>query len=296
MTESTAAPTLLVLAAGMGSRYGGLKQVDPMGPNGETLLDYSVRHAIAAGFVRVVFVIRKDIDSIFREKIGNRYAESIGVDYAYQELDCLPSGFKRPAERTKPWGTGHALLVARESLNSAFAVINADDYYGPTAYKVLAQHLGRTTLTSTESFMVAWELGRTLSPSGSVNRGICQLEDDNLTSVTEFTEIARKPDGSLTGLDPSATEKPLSMDTPVSMNFWGFTPALFADLEAAFTEFLEERITLPKAEFYLPAFMDSLLQAGKTTCRVLHSPDNWYGVTYPEDKAEIQRQLHSLHD
>lgn len=286
--------TLVVLAAGMGSRYGGLKQIDPMGPHGETVLDYSIYDAIACGFQRVVFVIRRDIEAAFRQSIGARYARRIAVDYAFQEIGDLPVGFALPPQRTKPWGTAHALFAARSLLGGPFAVINADDFYGRAAYRQLADFLRRPGRGADELAMVAFSLAQTLSDSGSVNRGICAVHDGLLAGVGEYRDIARHADGIIRGTDPLGQLRELPPDAPVSMNFWGMPAALIGDLKDAFRAFLDSSANLTTAEFYLPAFVDERIRAGAARCHVLTSPEAWIGVTYPADKPAVQRHLRDL--
>jgi len=290
-------PTLLILAAGMGSRYGGLKQLDAMGPSGQTMLDYAVEDAIRAGFGKVVFVIRKDFEDAFREQVGERYSTRIQVEYAFQQLDDLPEGFQVPTERTKPWGTGHAVRAARHCIAEPFAVINADDFYGREAYATIAQHLSLLTdLDKLELCMVGYPLQNTLSPHGSVNRGICEIDQGQLVGVEEYTGICVDADGRLRGNALDQTRKPLAADCLVSMNFWGFTPALFTHLEAAFIDFLTAEIETPKSEFYIPSLIDQLVKDGVAPCPVLTADSPWFGVTYPEDKARVVADIKKLTD
>lgn len=282
--------TLVVLAAGMGSRYGGLKQLDPVGSSGEIILDYSVTYALKAGFNKVVFVIRREMLEQFRESVGSRYEERLAVNYAFQELEPLPGGRVSPGGRTKPWGTGHAVLVAAPVVRGAFAVINADDYYGPSGFVELARFL--PSAAEGEYAMVGYRLEKTLSEYGTVSRGICRADEKGfLIDLTERTAIARTGEGIVAQGNPPVA---LTGEEPTSMNFWGFTPSLFAHLERLFEEFLEERGEDPKAEFYLPAAVSSLIASGEATVRLLHSEDPWYGLTYPEDKATVVKALESL--
>lgn len=283
------APALLVLAAGLGSRYGGLKQMEAVGPSGETLLDYAVYDAWRAGFRRVVFVIRRDFESAFREKVCSRYADKMVVDTVFQALDDLPAGFTPPPEREKPWGTGHAVWCARQTLPENFAVINADDFYGADAFKALADFLGRQPASgpsSTSYAMVGYRLSATLSEAGTVSRGICTVGPDGfLTHITERTGIARSdigPGGSLQG------------DERVSMNCWGFTPSLFGPLDQAFRVFLQTNGRESKAEFYLPTAVSGMIAAGAATVRMLPTTAEWFGVTHREDKGRVQAALASL--
>ncbi len=277
--------TLLVLAAGMGSRYGGLKQVDPVGPAGEILLEYSVFDALRAGFQDVVFVIRRDIEEAFHESIGRRLEGKIPFRYAYQELDAaLPAGFTIPAGRTKPWGTGHAILCAREQVTGPAVAINADDFYGAQAYKLAAGY-------SDSYAMVGFRLGNTLSEHGSVSRGLCQVDAEGyLTSVEEHTKIEPRGTGAVSL--PSGLE--LTGDEIVSMNFWAFGPQLFEELETQFSEFLATQGQELKSEFYIPFVMDRIIKSGRGKVRVFASSDPWFGVTYPEDKPRVVASVAAL--
>ena len=284
MSPEPVAPTLVVLAAGMGSRYGGLKQLDPVGPCGEIILDYSVRDALAAGFAKVVFVIRREMAELFRETVGARYEGTVNVAYAFQELEPLPGGRVSPPGRTKPWGTGQAVLSAASVVKEPFAVINADDYYGPSGFTALSDF--RSGKTEGHYAMVGYRLDRTLSENGSVSRGICSVDGEGkLHEITERTSIARRADQVIV----AEGNPPLSLtgEELVSMNFWGFTPDLFARLERLFEEFLEEKGNDPKAEFYLPAAVSSLIAGGEVMVTMLDTPDAWYGLTYPEDKPVV---------
>jgi dTDP-glucose pyrophosphorylase len=279
--------TLVVLAAGMGSRYGGLKQLDPVGPDGEILLDYSVDAALVAGFNKVVFVIRREMLDLFRETVGMRYEGRVVVEYAFQELEPLPGGRVSPSGRTKPWGTGHAVLAVASCVREPFAVINADDYYGTSGYAGLAEFLRNSS--GGHYAMVGYLLGKTLSEHGSVSRGICREDEGGyLIDITERTAIARTARGIVAEGNP-----PVELDgsEPTSMNFWGFTPDLFNHLERLFDEFLEERGNDPKAEFYLPAAISSLIASGEVSVRLLRSGDSWMGLTYPEDRAQVVQSL-----
>ncbi len=282
-------PTLLILAAGMGSRYGGLKQIDPLGPNGETIIDYSIYDAIKAGFGKIIFVIRKSIEEDFKQLVYNKYKQHIKVDYVLQELNNLPFGFQCPNERSKPWGTGHAILMAKDKIDTFFAVINGDDFYGRHAFQTMANYLTSLSLTkNSHSYsMVAYALSHTLSENGSVSRGICTENNEHfLVQIKEFTKIQKienkivnsNADGSLEQLDP---------DTPVSMNFWGFHPSLFQHLEELFILFLEKNIDNPKAEFYIPFAIDDLIKANKINVKILRTKSEWFGVTYYEDRKKV---------
>lgn len=285
----------MILAAGMGSRYGGLKQLDPMGPNGETVLDYSVYDAIRAGFTKVVFVIRRDFADAFQEAVGNKFEDRIEVAYAYQELDDLPAGFSVPTGREKPWGTAHAVRAARDAIDTPFAVINADDFYGADAYVQIARSFAEgVDAPELRSCLVAYPLGNTLSEHGSVNRGLCAVRAGCLASVEEHSAIAADPDGVITGTNLAGATVRLERAAPVSMNFWGFTPAFFASLEAAFVAFLESEGDALKSECYLPSVVDALIRDDQTECAVLTTSAQWFGVTYPQDKPVVQATLTQL--
>lgn len=282
---------LLVMAAGLGSRYGGLKQLERVGPSGETVMDYSLFEARRAGLERVVFVIRRELEAAFRE-LGDRYRRWLEVDYAFQDLDGLPAGFRVPEGRVKPWGTAQAVLSARDRLKGPFVVINADDYYGQAAFRHLARW-GEAEAASRFA-MVAFRLENTLSEHGPVARGICRVSPGgDLEGVQEWVSLARA-EGGVLGTDEAGRRRLFRGSEPVSMNCWGFTPALFPELEARFRSFLEARRGDPKAEFFLPAVVDALLQEGRAALRVLESPDRWFGVTYPQDKALVERELRTL--
>lgn len=279
-------PTLVLLAAGMGSRYGGLKQVDPVGPSGETLLDYSIFDALRAGYGRVVFIIRHDIEAQFREVVGRRFEGRVAVDYAFQELNDLPAGFKVPEGRTKPWGTTHAILAAESVVREPFTVINADDYYGRSSFQSMAAHL---TSGSPDLAMVGFQLKNTLSEHGTVARGICTVGADGyLTSVEELTKIEKTPTGARDG------DRVFTGEELVSMNFWGFHQHIFPELRASFTAFLERAGNELKSECYIPATVNELMRAGKAKVKVLSSRDPWFGVTYREDKPRVVESIARL--
>ena len=284
-------PTLLVMAAGMGSRYGGLKQIDPVGPNGETIIDYSIYDALRAGFGKLVFVIRQDIAAQFQEIIGARFEKRIAVEYVFQELDKLPPGFAVPNGRTKPWGTSHAILMASETIREPFAAINADDFYGAQSFRLLAQHLGSG---SPDYAMVGFVLRNTLSDFGSVARGVCQVDqDDFLQTVTELTKIER--DGHRAkDTSASGVVTPLTGDEVVSMNMWGFTPALFPQLQNYFTAFLQKSGHELKSECYIPSAVNELLTARQARVKVLRTQDSWFGVTYREDRPRVVDSIRRL--
>jgi hypothetical protein len=286
--------TLLVLAAGMGSRYGGLKQIDPVGPSGETVLDYAVYDAMRAGFDRVVFVIRREFETVFREQIGAKYTGQIAVDYVFQSLEAVPDGFAVNAGREKPWGTGHAVWCARDAVPENFAVINADDFYGKDSFAQLGAFLDpervgagqRSSLSRPEFAMVGFRLENTLSEHGAVSRGVCVADGNGLLeSITERVGILA------TDVGPG---RPLSGNEIVSMNCWGFTPSLFAGLDEQFREFLSSSTGDLKAEFYLPAAVSKMIARQEATVRVLPTEASWFGVTYREDKPRVVAALAEL--
>ncbi len=285
-------PTLVLLAAGMGSRYGGLKQLDPMGPNGETLMDYSVFDAIRANFGKVVFIIRKDIEEAFKQQIGSKYEKFIPVEYAFQALDDLPCGFSVPEGRVKPWGTGHAIYAARNVVKGPFVVINADDFYGQDGYEKLSKFL--SSGNSNEFAMCGFKMKNTASENGSVSRGLCTIDEQgNLTDVVEHTKIFKEDGKYISRLDDGSSVE-IDADAVVSMNMWGFQDSLFNYLEELFTAFLKEKGNELKSEFYIPFVVDSLVKAGRCTTKVVVSESEWFGVTYPEDKPFVQNNLQKL--
>ena len=285
--------TLLVLAAGMGSRYGGLKQLDQLGPHGETMMDYSVFDAIRAGFDRAVFVIRRDFEQEFRERVGKRYSKHIKVEYAFQDRNDLPGNFKCPEGREKPWGTGHAVYAARELLDEPFVALNADDFYGADSFAKAAKFLTNPPESKLiRGCICAYTLRNTLSEHGSVSRGICTEKDGLLAQVVENPKIRRDGGRIVSELDGSEYE--LVGDEPTSMNYWGFMPEFVDELEALFTEFLEKRGTELKSEFYLPFAVDSLIHAGKARIDMLRSSANWFGITYREDRDGVCADLKKL--
>lgn len=286
------APTLLVLAAGMGSRYGGLKQLDPVGPGGETLLDYSVHDAMRAGFDRVVFLIRRDIEKDFRAQIGSRYEGKISVDYAFQQLDDLPDGFTPPPGRAKPWGTAHAVWCARETIRAPFAAINADDFYGAESFRLLGSFLSAVDpVAHPATFaMAGYRLDKTLSEHGTVARGICEAGPDHLLrGVEEITDLARRADGSI-----GSADRTFAPDTPVSMNFWGFTPQIFSLLGGKLGGFLVANEESEKAEFYIPTAVAAMITASEATVRVIPTSSEWFGVTYREDRPRVVESISRL--
>ena len=287
--------TLLVLAAGMGSRYGGLKQLDSVGPNGETVIDYSVFDAIRAGFNKVVFIIREDFKEEFKLSIGEKFQDRIEVEYAFQKLNELPPGYTIPNDRTKPWGTGHAILSAMQTVRDPFAVINADDFYGQLAYQKIYNYLSETPVDALPAnyCMVGYPLKNTLSEHGSVSRGICSVsEDDKLNSVRELTHIVKKHSEIFN--EVNGEKESLTGDEVVSMNMWGFSPQVFIQLERLFSEFLKENLNVLSSEFYIPFAVDNLIQSGTATVEVLETTEKWFGVTYQEDKVQVQKAILSL--
>lgn len=290
-------PTLLILAAGMGSRYGGLKQIDSVGPSGETIMDYSIYDAIRAGFDRVVFIIRKDFEEAFREKIVAKYEGKIKIDLAFQDPMDLPEGCTFPEGREKPWGTAHAIRSARTVIDAPFAAINADDFYGTDAFAQLAKFLSAADETAEpkQFAMVGYRLDQTLSENGSVARGICEVaEDGKLIGVTEMTKIIRKADGTIQNEEDPDTPVTLKEDARVSLNLWGFTPALFDGMEERFATWFKEHEGQLKAEWYIPFYVDELVKAGKATVDVLPTNSCWFGVTYREDKPVVVEAIKKM--
>ena len=284
-------PTLLVLAAGMGSRYGGLKQLDPVGPNDETIMDYSIFDARRAGFGKIVFVIRKEIEEPFKRSIGARFEKRIAVDYVFQEVGKLIPGFSVPIERTKPWGTTHAILMAANAIHEPFGVINADDFYGAGSYRVLAQHLQSGT---SDYGMVGFVLRNTLSEFGTVARGVCHVgEDGYLKDITELKSIEREGPR-ITNIDSEGQETVLNGGEMVSMNMWGFTPQIFGQLYEQFQRFLKRYGDDLKAECYIPSTVNSLIHLGLARVKVLRSGDSWFGVTYREDHPRVVQNVSRL--
>ncbi|WP_309399432.1 nucleotidyltransferase family protein [Cerasicoccus maritimus] len=287
-------PTLLILAAGMGSRYGGLKQLDVMGPMGETMLDFAVQDAISAGFAKIVFVIRRDFEADFHEHISSRYDAQIDLQFAYQSLEDLPTGFTPPPGRSKPWGTAQAIYAARNVIAEPFAVINADDFYGKESYEILATQLATAKGSDLAISMVGYQLIKTLSPHGSVNRGVCQIHGDKLKSVEEYTNISSNAAGVIIGKNLQGTQEVLRSETIVSMNCWGFTPAIFSAIQSHFIAFLKKSGSEMKSECYIPTVVDELIRSGAAECRIMQTSSPWFGVTYPEDKAHVVASLKEL--
>lgn len=287
-------PTLVVLAAGMGSRYGGLKQIDPVGPKGEVVLDYSVYDAIQAGFGDVVFIIRKDIEKDFREVMEPHFEGRIPIRYAFQGLEDLPEGFSLPEGRTKPWGTGHAMLVAREQVSGPFAVLNADDFYGRSAFQQIHDKLVELDGQPGKNCMVGFELPKTLSEFGAVSRGICATDDNGyLKQIQECHQVERLEDGSYSATF-EGEPKELNGSEVVSMNFWGYNPDVFDRLETSFKKFLSNLDNPEKGEFYIPILMDEMINEGWGSCEVMSSQDQWMGVTFPDDKPAVQAGIRAL--
>lgn len=289
--------TLVIMAAGIGSRFGGgIKQLEPVGPSGEIIMDYSVHDAMEAGFNKVVFIIRKDLEKDFREVIGDRMDKIVETAYAFQELDELPAGFTKPEGRTKPWGTGQAILSCKDLVQEPFVVINADDYYGKEAFVKVHDYLVQEHPVGErmEFCMAGFQLGNTLSENGGVTRGICSVDEkQHLTKVTETKNIIKTEDGAAV-LAEDGTRTPVAADFPVSMNMWGFTPEIFGVLESGFAEFLEKLEDKMKGEYLIPTIVDQLIQEKKANVTVLESKDKWFGVTYKEDKPSVVRSFQEL--
>lgn len=264
---------LLIMAAGMGSRFGGLKQIEPIGPNGEIIIDFSVYDAKKAGFDKAVFIIKKEIEKDFREVVGKRIEKMIDVDYAFQELDKLPEGYSVPADRTKPWGTAHAVLCARDVVKNPFAVINADDFYGQSAYQIIHDQL----IKNEGMCMVGYKLGNTITENGTVSRGVCEVENGILKSVTEHTALDKNSG--------------IPLDKIVSMNMWGLDTDIFPYMEKEFKLFLEEKINVPKSECFLPSVISKRIEEEGKTVKVLETAEKWYGVTYREDMPAVREAM-----
>lgn len=285
--------TLLILAAGMGSRYGGLKQIDPIGKNGEFIIDYSVYDAIKAGFNKVVFVIKKENYESFKDTIGKRFEGKVNVEYAFQSLDDLPDGFSLPENREKPWGTAHAVLAARNVINEPFAVINADDFYGYDCFLKLAEHLKRSNISSVPNYcLVGYMLKNTLTEHGSVSRGVCEVNDGKLSSIVERTKIYSSSKGAY--YEACNERVYLPENTVVSMNSWGFMPDIFERIMTYFKIFLKDRITEEKSEYFLPTAVEDLMKDGLCEVSVYSTTGQWYGVTYKEDKEYVKDGINQL--
>lgn len=289
-------PTLFVLAAGMGSRYGGLKQLDGLGPHGETIMDYSIYDAIHSGFGKIVFVIRKDFEQDFREKILSKYEGHIPVEVVFQSINDLPEGYACPADRTKPWGTNHAVLMGKDAIKEPFAVINADDFYGRNAFEVMAKELCRERDRKGDYCMVGFRVGNTMTENGSVARGVCTTSPEGLlTDVVERTAISYDPEHRIVFTDENGEVQTLEPTTPVSMNLWGFTPDYFDYSEREFKKFLDRDINTPKAEFFIPLCIDTLIKNGEATVKVLDTDSKWFGVTYSADRPGVVEKFAQLH-
>lgn len=289
-------PTLFVLAAGMGSRYGGLKQLDGVGPHGETIMDYSIFDALRAGFGKVVFVIRKDFEDDFRAKILSKYEGHIPTEVVFQSIDDLPEGYTRPADRTKPWGTNHAVLMGAKAIKEPFAVINADDFYGRNAFEVIGRELAKDHDRKGDYCMVGFRVGNTMTENGSVARGVCSTSADGLlTGVVERTAISYDKNHNIVFTDENGKEQCLQPETPVSMNLWGFTPDYFDYSEREFRRFLDKDLNTPKAEFFIPLCIDALIKNGEATVKVLDTDSKWFGVTYAADRPGVVAKLAELH-
>lgn len=293
-------PTLVILAAGMGSRYGGLKQIDPVDDKGHKIIDFSIYDAVRAGFGKVVFIIKKENEKDFHECVGDAVSKHIAVEYVFQELNKVPEGFRIPEGRVKPWGTAHAILCCKDVVKEPFAVINADDYYGRSAFDELYKFL--TTHEDDEKYryaMVGYQLGNTLTDNGSVARGICVTDDDGyLVEIAERTKIVKTETAAAFTEDDGQTWTEVALDTPVSMNMWAFSPSIIGELQAAVDRFFAEEVAKNplKSECFLPIEVDKLLKAGKATVEVLHSADKWFGVTYKEDKPFVMESIRKLKD
>lgn len=287
-------PTLYVLAAGMGSRYGGLKQLDGVGPQGQTIMDYSIYDALQAGFGKVVFVIRHDFEADFREKILSKYQGHVPTEVVFQSVDALPEGFTVPEGRTKPWGTNHAIMMGAKAISEPFAVINADDFYGRDAFEVIAKELMRPRDRKGDYCMVGFRVGNTMTENGSVARGVCENKDGFLSSVVERTAISYDPEHRIVFTDENGQVQTLEPNTPVSMNMWGFTPDYFDFSEREFVKFLDHDLNTPKAEFFIPLCIDTLINSGEATVKVLDTDSKWFGVTYSADRPAVVEKFAQL--
>ncbi|MCH5219486.1 MAG: nucleotidyltransferase [Muribaculaceae bacterium] len=291
-------PTLLVLAAGMGSRYGGLKQLDKLGPQGQTIMDYSIYDALKAGFGKVVFVIRRDFEDQFRKEVLSKYEGFIPVEVVFQDKDDLPEPYVCPTDRTRPWGTNHAVMAGRNVIKEPFAVINSDDFYGFDAFRTLAEYLSKLSLSHKGRYcMVAFQVGNTMSPNGYVSRGVCSVEDDGrLKKIIERTKIQYSHDGDIVFGGEEGASVVLTPDTPVSMNFWGFTPDYFDYSSREFNRFLTKYHDRNDKEFFIPSVVDKLIGGGDATVDVLTTDSQWFGVTYPGDRQGVVERLAFLHN
>ena len=286
-------PTLLILAAGMASRYGSMKQVDGFGPNGETIIDYSIYDAIKAGFGKISFIIREEFQDNFKAIFEPKLAGRIETDYVFQSYDLKPFGIDKEIERAKPWGTAHAVLAARNQINEPFCVINADDFYGYDSFEKMAKFL-TTEVADDRYSLIGYQVDRTLSDYGSVSRGVCKVNDEgNMVEINERTQVYFKPDGSVV-YEEGGVETPLPNDTRVSMNFWGFTPAVFKQSEDMFRKFVAANENNPKSEFFIPLVADGLIKNGTASFKVIPTASKWFGVTYKEDKPIVQKNISDL--
>lgn len=292
-------PVLVIMAAGMGSRYGGLKQMDSMDDQGHKIIDFSMYDAKQAGFEKVVFIIKHAIEKDFKEMVGERVSKFMEVEYVFQEVDDVPEGFRIPEGREKPWGTTHALYACRNAVKGPFMVINADDFYGRSGYKTMYEYLSSTAENQSEYAMVAYELGKTLTEKGSVTRGVCKTNAEGfLTDIVEEKTLVKTETGAAVSRDDGVTFEPIDAKAPVSMNMWGFKPSLFAGFDKALDKFFKETVaTNPmKAECLVPSEIDVLIKQGKASVKVLTSEDPWFGVTYPEDKPYVVSNIQKLKD
>ncbi len=288
-------PTLVIMAAGMGSRYGGIKQLDPVGPGGKLIIDYSIFDALRVGFGKVVFVIKRSIESDFVEAIGRRIENQCKVGYVYQEIDLLPAGFRVPGGRGKPWGTGHAVLLCREQVDRPFAVINADDFYGAASFQSVADHLSPAGEGNADYCMIGFSLENTILEGASVSRGICSIDPDGyLSEIRERTHIQRFGEVAKYSEDGGESWTELPLESTVSMNMWGFTPAVFDELGRSFEHFLEQSEDLRRVEFLIPTAVNGWLQAGRTRVKVIPTRERWVGVTYQADRPEVERYIADL--
>lgn len=287
-------PTLVILAAGIGSRYGGLKQLDPVGPHGEIIMDYSLYDALRAGFRHVLFVIRRSIEKEFRQVIGRRFETRLQTDYVFQELDLLPPGFQVPGDRQKPWGTGHAVLISRERVTTPFAVINSDDFYGADTFRLLAEALRKAPVQGTDYTMVGFTLRQTLSEHGTVTRGICECDEQlYLRRIVETPKISKDGDGACS-VDAAGRKHRFSGDEWVSMNAWGFTPTIFDHFEREFLNFLRLHGTDAQSEFFIPSVVGKLIAAGQARVRVLPAKNRWFGITHRDDKPAAEAAIRTM--
>ncbi|MDB5061840.1 MAG: nucleotidyltransferase [Mucilaginibacter sp.] len=285
-------PTLLILAAGMASRYGSMKQVDGFGPNGETIIDYSIYDAIKAGFGKVSFIIREEFADNFKSIFESKLKGRVETDYVFQSFDLEPFGITEKIERAKPWGTAHAVLAARNQVNEPFCVINADDFYGYDAFKKMADFL-TTEVADDKYSLIGYQVDRTLSDHGSVSRGVCEVVNGKMVAINERLKVYFKEDGTV-AYEDEGQEVPLPSDTRVSMNFWGFTPAVFKQSEPMFKEFVEANKDNPKSEFFIPLVADQLIKSGQASFEVIPTDAKWFGVTYKEDKPIVQKSISEL--